>query len=425
MASRGLSITATQLERWRSQGYLPRHVRRGLGRGAGSRSEPVAGLHDYVEGLGRRAGQGRSTDEAVLSLFMAGLVWSRRVPRTDGPDELEATHIASVRRALGRWIDSGDRDRDRIARLADDGGHCEAALDEAYAEAERVARRRTSRAKITHDRIGAELSGTASRTREEIRTAEEQAYLSAARLREPLGDRGDGRAFADVWDTGSVPLDAHFFRDSCRTCASRTEHMASSAAGQRDILASTCFCEMNRARAIGGAASMLVAGARAAALADPGDPFARASVRLISNTVFRFLLRDLRKVSPDQPTSIASCTLFFLHDCAWLKSGAAVLTQLAIWKTAAAEGAPGVVEVGRAVDEVLHRPSLLRSAEGIGMLLMLDGTLESAELLRRNSAHCHSSCVDRAHASAARHGSSVGAGEGGRRRVPPDTSRSA
>ncbi|MBT2449179.1 hypothetical protein J7F03_19185 [Streptomyces sp. ISL-43] len=318
-------------------------------------------------------------------------------------NELTTTHIASVRRVLNKWIDSGERDRDRISRFTDDGDHSEAALDGAYAEAEKVSKRRTSKAKITFDRIGAELSGTTARTREEIKTAEEQAYLSAAQLRPPLWDRNeDERSFAEIWDTGLVPLDASIFRSECRVCTSRTKHMAGSLVGQREILESACFCEINRARAIGGAMSMLVAGVRDAALADPGDSFAQAAVQLISNTVFRFLLRDIRKVSPDQPASIASCALFFLHNCGWLKSGAATLMQLAIWKMESAEDTSDVVKVARAMDEVLHRPSLLRSAGGIGMLLTLDGTLESDELLRRRSAHCHSYCIDHAHTSAAR-----------------------
>lgn len=402
LASRGVSITATQLERWRSKSYLPRHLRQGLGRGAGSRSAPVAGLHDYVESLALRAGQGRSTDEAVLALFMAGLLQPRNIPCVN---ELTATHIASVRRALNKWIDSGDRDRDRISRRASDGNYTESALDEAYSEAEKVSNRRTSKAKVAFDRIGAELSGTAPSTRGEIKTAEEKAYLSAAQLRPSLwGDDDEGER-ANIWDTGLTPLDASIFRNECQICASRTKHFAGSLIGQREILRSACFCEINRARAIGGSISMLVASVRDAAHADPGDSFARAAVQLIANTAFRFLLRDIANISPDRPTSVAACTLFFLHDCRLLKSAAATLMQLAIWKIESAKDTSVVVSAARAMDEVLHKPSLLRSADGIGVLLALDGTLESDELLRSHSAHCHSSCIDHVYASAIRHGS--------------------
>ncbi|MEV7388667.1 hypothetical protein [Streptomyces sp. NPDC091215] len=360
----------------------------------------MAGLHDYIESLALRAGQGRSTDEAVLTLFMAGLLQPRNTPCVN---ELTTTHIASVRRALNKWIASGDRDRDRISSVATDGSYTESALDAAYSEAEKVSKRRTSKAKVAFDRIGAELSGTTPRTREEIRTAEEQAYLSAAQLWSPLWDHiDDERRRAEIWGTDSAPLDANIFRNECQICTSRTKHMAGSLIGQREILASACFCEINRARAIGGAISMLVAGVRDAAHADPSDSFAQAAVQLIANTVFRFLLRDIAKVSPDQPGSIAPCTLFFLHDCRLLRSAAATLMQLAIWKIETAEDSSAVVAVARAMDEVFHRPSILRSADGIGMLLTLDGTLEADELLQSNSAHCHSSCIDRVYTSAFR-----------------------
>jgi hypothetical protein len=394
LALRGVSITATQLERWRSKGYLPRHIRHGLGRGAGSRSEPVAGLRDYVEGLAFRAGQGRSTDEAVLALFMAGFLQPQN---TSYANELAATHIASVRRALSKWINSGDRDRDRISRIVDRGtSDPEKALDDAFAEAETISKRRTSKAKVTFDRIGAELGGGRPRTRGEMKAEEEQAYLNAAELRPPnLEHHSNERLFAEIWDTNSIPFDAHIFREECTICASRTERMASSRAGQQEILRAACFCEINRARAIGGAVSMLVAGVRDVALSNPDDPFARAAVQLISNTVFRFLVRDPRKVSPDQPVSIASCTLFFLHDCRWQRSGAATLLQLALWKIDSAGSVSGVAKAARAMDDVLDRASLLRSADGVGMLLALDGILQSEELLLSHSAHCHSSCIDR------------------------------
>ncbi|MGW9368818.1 hypothetical protein ACWGVR_02170 [Streptomyces xanthophaeus] len=356
----------------------------------------MAGLHDYVESLALRTGQGRSTDEAVLTLFMAGILQPRNARNSD---ELTATHIASARRAINKWIDSGDKDRDRISRVANDGDYSESALDDAYKKAEKVAKRRASKAKIAFDRIGAELSDTLPRTRAEIKDAEERSYLSAARLQTPLeGHNADER----IWDNGLVPLDALMFRDECPVCTSRTKHMAGSLIGQREILKSACFCEINRARAIGGAISMLVASMRDAALEDPSDATAQASVQLIANTVFRFLLRDIRKVSPDQPTSIAACILFFLHDCSWLRSGAATLMQLSLWHIKSAKDLSTIASVSRAMDEVLHRPSLVRSTEGIGLLLMIDGISEANELLRHNSAHCHSPCVDHAHTSEAR-----------------------
>ncbi|MFD6417027.1 hypothetical protein [Streptomyces sp. NPDC060194] len=231
-------------------------------------------------------------------------------------------------------------------------------------------------------------------TRDEIKTGVERALLSAAEVPEfDYSVDDDGRTFGEVWAVNSAPADARIFSEKCSVCASRTTHMAGSKNGQREILAATCFCEMNRARAIGGAASMLVDGVRATALADPDDPFSRRAVELVSSTVFKLLLRDPRKVSSEKPASIAACTLFFLHDCSWQRSGASLILRLALLKMDLADDVAGAARIFRAMDEEINRASLLRSPGGIDLLLTMDGVLQSVELLSKESAHCQESCA--------------------------------
>jgi hypothetical protein len=121
---------------------------------------------------------------------------------------------------------------------------------------------------------------------------------------------------------------------------------------------------------------------RDAALAAPDDPFPQAAMALCSRTVFRLLLRHGPQLSLQRPESIVPLTLFFLQDCRWLRSGAALLMQLALWRMPAAEGDTArVAAVFCALDEELPRPRTLRSQGGTGLLLSLDGILHSARLL--------------------------------------------
>ncbi|MEU7093043.1 hypothetical protein [Kitasatospora aureofaciens] len=60
LAERGVSVSVYQLERWRTAGYLPRHPRRGLGRGRGTRSFLRPETLVQAEALARTAQQGRA-----------------------------------------------------------------------------------------------------------------------------------------------------------------------------------------------------------------------------------------------------------------------------------------------------------------------------------------------------------------------------
>ncbi|MET8116873.1 hypothetical protein [Streptomyces prasinus] len=59
-------MSVYQLERWRAAGYLPRHPRRGLGRGRGTRAELLPATVERAELLARSARQGRAL-ETVLT----------------------------------------------------------------------------------------------------------------------------------------------------------------------------------------------------------------------------------------------------------------------------------------------------------------------------------------------------------------------
>jgi hypothetical protein len=94
------------------------------------------------------------------------------------------------------------------------------------------------------------------------------------------------------------------------------------------------------------------------------------------------------KVDPSRPESIVPLTLFFLHDCRWLRSGAALLTQIALLHLSDANvhaSIPAVV--ARAMSEAMRRGRLLRSDGGVELLLALDGTVHAAELLKLSEQH--------------------------------------
>jgi hypothetical protein len=374
-------VTPTQLERWRSGGYLPRNSRRGLGRGAGSRSESVAGLEDYVEALVAQAGQGRSMHQTMLALFMAGVL---QPVACSAVDPLMSTYEAAIRHAFRKEIDEGDPVRDKFA-----AADSEESIDEASKRASKAAKRHI-RSKLRLERAAADFGGFQAQTLEELTYRYEQAVTSSAGLIPPdwvYSD--DDRDFKEIWDNGYIPLDADICaQPPCGTCEARTEHMPTSRQGQHDILDSVCFCELDRARAIGGAVTFLVANLRDSALQDPDDPFLQAVMALCSNTVFRFMLREHRKLAPWRSESIVPCTLFFLHDCRWLKVGARVLTQVALWKIPSANGDATIpATVVRAMCKTIRKNHTLRSEDGVAMLLSMDGTVKAAELLKLIDVH--------------------------------------
>ncbi|MGW2732341.1 hypothetical protein [Streptomyces sp. NPDC001494] len=395
VADRGVALTYPRLERLRTAGLLPRNTRRGLGRGHGSSSEPAADLVNYLEALATLTGQGRSAHRAVLGMFLAGVV---RPASCGSSDEPYATYEKALRRAFRTEIDMADSDVNHIAALAKgalpeslicDGPApeeaTEAGLDRAFAAAESAAAQRVTRRRGRLDRAAAAWGGLTGRTREQMLREEEQSLLAAAELVAPEWQHAPEESAAPPFplDAGR-PLDAGIFtatRDTC-DCRSLTTHMPTSRAGRHDILDAVCFCQLDRARAVGGAVCSMVTTLRDAALAAPDDPFLQAAMALCSRTVFRLLLRHGPQLSLQRPVSIVPLTLFFLQDCRWLRSGAALLMQFALWRMPAAEGDTArIAAVFRALDEELPRPRTLRSQGGTGLLLSLDGILHSARLL--------------------------------------------
>jgi hypothetical protein len=134
---------------------------------------------------------------------------------------------------------------------------------------------------------------------------------------------------------------------------------------------------------------MIIAGIRDAALQDPDDQFLQGTMILCSNTIFRFLLREGRKVSPSRPESIVPLTLFFLNDCRLLRAGAALQTQLALWKMPSAGGDASLpAAVSRAIVETFRRARVLKLFDGgVGMLLTADGLAHAAEFLKSTESH--------------------------------------
>jgi hypothetical protein len=72
-ARHGAVVTAGQLERWRARGLLGPNIRRPLGRGRGSTSEPPAGAAELVAWLAGNARPGRRPGDLALLGFAAGL----------------------------------------------------------------------------------------------------------------------------------------------------------------------------------------------------------------------------------------------------------------------------------------------------------------------------------------------------------------
>jgi hypothetical protein len=72
-ARHGTVVTARQLERWRARGLLAPNIRRPLGRGRGSTSEPPPGAAELVAWLATNARPGRRPADLALLAFAAGL----------------------------------------------------------------------------------------------------------------------------------------------------------------------------------------------------------------------------------------------------------------------------------------------------------------------------------------------------------------
>jgi hypothetical protein len=93
LAERGVRVSVYQLERWRAAGYLPRHPRRGLGRGRGTRAELLPATVEQAELLARSARQGRAP-ETVLATGLG------RALRENSPAALRTVIIGHLRRRV-------------------------------------------------------------------------------------------------------------------------------------------------------------------------------------------------------------------------------------------------------------------------------------------------------------------------------------
>ncbi|WP_406255254.1 hypothetical protein [Streptomyces chartreusis] len=67
--SKGLRVSAAQLERWRTVGVVPRNKRTHLGRGKGSKSTIPENGEELAEAMARVYRRGRSVYEATLRIF--------------------------------------------------------------------------------------------------------------------------------------------------------------------------------------------------------------------------------------------------------------------------------------------------------------------------------------------------------------------
>ncbi len=138
LAARGLGGSSTRYERWRRADLLPRHERRGAGRGHGSVSVLDPATVEIAAALARHARQGRDMRAAVVAWFFeAGRPVAPDKPAVpEPPEEAVAGALAWAVR-----IDPGYRMLQR-ARAA----VTEAQQDKFYEDAAALARRNPDRA---------------------------------------------------------------------------------------------------------------------------------------------------------------------------------------------------------------------------------------------------------------------------------------
>jgi hypothetical protein len=92
-ARHGAVVTARQLERWRARELLAPNVRRALGRGRGSASEPPAGAAELVVWLARNARPGRRPGDLALLAFAAGLAVPEQTVRAAFADAVTSIRL--------------------------------------------------------------------------------------------------------------------------------------------------------------------------------------------------------------------------------------------------------------------------------------------------------------------------------------------
>ncbi|MGW0501191.1 hypothetical protein ACWD0Z_38980 [Streptomyces sp. NPDC003007] len=133
LATRGLVVTASQLESWRRTGLLPRHRRRGLGRGRGSVVDAVDPVVvESAAALARHLRQGRDRRLAMLEWFAeAGM------PVRPGAAPVPEPAIGAVRQALV-WVLERSESQRLVALARSAAGAGEEGQDALYAAAGRV-----------------------------------------------------------------------------------------------------------------------------------------------------------------------------------------------------------------------------------------------------------------------------------------------
>jgi hypothetical protein len=133
LAARGVTVTTSQLESWRRAGLLPRHRRRGLGRGQGSVVDAVDPV--VVESaavLARHLRQGRDRRLAVLEWFAeAGAAAQPGTVRVPEPP------LAAVREAVV-WVLRGTVSHRLLELARGAAGAGEEAADALYEVAGRL-----------------------------------------------------------------------------------------------------------------------------------------------------------------------------------------------------------------------------------------------------------------------------------------------
>lgn len=133
LAARGVVVTASQLESWRRAGLLPRHRRRGLGRGRGSVVDAVDPV--VVESaavLARHLRQGRDRRLAVLEWFAEAGVAAQ-----PGAVQVPEPPVAAVREAVV-WVLRGTMSHRLLEVARGAAGAGEEAADALYEVAGRL-----------------------------------------------------------------------------------------------------------------------------------------------------------------------------------------------------------------------------------------------------------------------------------------------
>ncbi|MGW5284503.1 hypothetical protein ACWERI_34500 [Streptomyces collinus] len=128
-------MTASQLESWRQTGMLPRHRRRGLGRGRGSVVDAVEPLVvESAAALARHLRQGRDRRLAVLEWFAEAGTPAAGVP---GAARVPEPPVAAVREALV-WVLQRSASQRLVEFARSAAGASEDGQDALYAAAGRL-----------------------------------------------------------------------------------------------------------------------------------------------------------------------------------------------------------------------------------------------------------------------------------------------